>query len=95
MDVSNKIKVLHYLNAGYPALWVKTQELERAETNIVDEIQQWDNHRNTRITLYRWDCLARLPGPERCARKPTARPLPAQDPGKTLQPNPEWTFPLD
>jgi len=60
MDVSNKVKVLHYLNAGYPALWVKTQEPERAQANILGEIQQWDSHRNTRTAVYRWDCLRGL-----------------------------------
>ena len=60
MDVSYKIKVLHYLNAGYPALWVKTQEPERAQANIVSEIELWDNHRNTRTAVYRWDCLRGL-----------------------------------
>ena len=48
---------LGYLNAGYPALWVKTQEPERAQANIVSEIQQWDNHRKTQTAVYRWDCL--------------------------------------
>ena len=60
MNVPNRIKVLHYLNAGYPALWVKTQEPERAEANIVSEIQQWDNHRKTQTAVYRWDCLRGL-----------------------------------
>jgi len=51
---------LGYLNAGYPALWVKTQEPERAQANIVSEIQQWDNHRKTQTAVYRWDCLRGL-----------------------------------
>jgi SpoVK/Ycf46/Vps4 family AAA+-type ATPase len=41
-------------------LWVKTQEPERAQANIVSEIQQWDNHRKTQTAVYRWDCLRGL-----------------------------------
>ncbi|MEW6440860.1 MAG: AAA family ATPase [bacterium] len=71
MDVPKKIKVLHYLNAGYPALWVKTQEPERAEANIVAEIKQWDDHRKSRTAVYRWDCLRGLEGvhPDRDERQ--------------------------
>jgi hypothetical protein len=36
---------------------------------------------------------ATLPGPETCARKLAARPLPAHDPGKTLPLDSEWTLP--
>ncbi len=44
-----------YLLAGYPALWVKTYELDRAEQTLTERVRQIEGT-DAKYTTFTWDC---------------------------------------
>ena len=77
-EKATKKNIQQYLLAGFPFLWVRTLEPDRAIADLKAEIAALEDIEKKKRCVATWDCVSGLPR----ATRPTARATPLL-PGNT------------